>query len=142
TGWSNAPQGTSINFTKSPVNFGTFTTANPCTTVLATGSCTITLTSNATGLSTVTASTSLIVGTVSLTRSTDGTGGNSGPAKKLFVDAKISIAPSATNRVGQPHTFTATLLADTGNGVFAAAANQPMTITLTANGATPNPAGP
>src|SRR5207249_11332221 len=77
TGWSNAPQGTSINFTKSPVNFGTFTTANPCTTVLATGSCTITLTSNATGLSTVTASTSLIVGTVSLTRSTDGTGGNS-----------------------------------------------------------------
>jgi phosphoheptose isomerase len=139
TGWSNAPSG-SIGFTKSPVNFGTFTTANPCT-IGANGSCTITLTSNTTGLSTVTASTSLIVGTVSLTRSTDGTGSNSGPATKRFVDAKISITPSATNRVGQPHTFTATLLADTGAG-FAAAAGQPLTITLTGNGATPNPAGP
>src|SRR5439155_10916737 len=35
----------------------------------------------------------------------------------------------------------ATLLADTGAG-FAAAAGQPLTITLTGNGATPNPAGP
>jgi len=39
---------------------------------------------------------------------------NSGDAVKTFVDAKISIAPNATNEVGQPHTFTVTVLQDDG----------------------------
>ena len=51
-----------------------------------------------------------------LTRNTNGTGGNSGPATKTWVNAKISITPDATNQVGQPHTFTVTLMKDTGDG--------------------------
>ena len=48
-------------------------------------------------------------GGVVLTRNTDGTGANSGPAVKTWVNAKIAITPNATNEVGQPHTFTVTL---------------------------------
>ena len=57
------------------------------------------------------------VGGVSLTRHTNGTGANSGPAVKTWVNARISIAPNATNEVGQPHTFTVTLQKDTGTGI-------------------------
>jgi hypothetical protein len=130
TGWANAPSGTSINFT---TNFGSFTTSNPCTTVGATGSCTITLTSSATGVSTVNASTSVLVFGVSLTRSTNGQAFNSGPATKTWVDAKIAISPlTATNRVGDPHTFTVTLMKDLGDGNgFVAAANEHVDFTLT-----------
>ena len=39
-----------------------------------------------------------------------------GPATKTWVDARIAIAPNATNEVGQPHTFTVTLEKDTGDG--------------------------
>jgi uncharacterized repeat protein (TIGR01451 family) len=35
---------------------------------------------------------------------------------KRWVDAKIAIAPSAANRVGEAHTFTVTLLKDEGDG--------------------------
>jgi hypothetical protein len=64
-------------------------------------------------------------------------------AQKLWVNAAIVIAPNANNEVGQPHTFTATLLFDTGAGLQPAGAGQPVTITLTgANGANPVPAGP
>ena len=35
-------------------------------------------------------------------------------ATKTWVNARISIAPNATNEVGQPHTFTVTLEKDTG----------------------------
>src|SRR6185503_5983650 len=50
--------------------------------------------------------------------------------------ARISIAPNATNEVGQPHTFTVTLEKDTGSG-FGPAAGEHVTVTLTdGNGAT------
>ena len=62
-----------------------------------------------TGVTTVSAHTTVSVGGVSLTRNTDGVGANSGPATKRWVDAKIAIAPDATNLVTQPHTFTVTL---------------------------------
>ena len=51
-------------------------------------------------------------GGVVLTRTTDGVGANRGPAVKTWVNARISIAPNATNEVGQPHTFTVTLEKD------------------------------
>src|SRR5207247_2587994 len=42
--------------------------------------------------------------------------GGSGPAVKTFVDANITITPSATNAVGQPHTFTVTVQQNAGDG--------------------------
>ena len=80
------------------------------------------------------------VGGVSLTRDTNGVPANSGPAVKTWVNAKITITPNATNAVGQPHTFTATLSKDTGTGTFVAAAGETVTITLTnSNGAAAEP---
>ena len=60
---------------------------------------------------------------------------NSGPAVKRWVNARIAIAPNATNEVGQPHTFTVTLQQDTGNGAgFVAFAGQHVDFTLTPAG--------
>ena len=132
----NAPDGTQISFTidSGP---GSFTSANPCTTSLGTGSCTINLTSAVTGVTVVSAHTTIAVAGVTLIRNTDGTGANSGPATKRFVNARISITPSATNRVGAPHTFTVTLEKDTGDGAgFQPAAGEHVDVTLTdTNGA-------
>ena len=55
----------------------------------------------------------------------------------------ITITPSATNEVGQPHTFTVTVLNDTGSGLLPVGAGEQCNITLTnGNGAVANPAGP
>ena len=131
TGQVNAPDGTTINFTVNNAARGS------CTTAGGTGSCSLTLTSAMTGVWAVRASTTVSVGGLTLTRSTDGVAPNSGPAMKRWVNAKISIAPSATNVVGQPHTFTVTLQKDTGDGNgFVAASGEHVTVTLTdSNGA-------
>ena len=143
SGFVNAPDGTQISFSKAS-GPGTLGTPNPCTTTGGTGSCTITLTSNDTGLTAVSASTTVNVGGQMLTRSTDGVGSNSLPAKKTWVNAKIAIAPNATNEVGKPHTFTVTLQKDSGNGAgFVAAAGETVSVSLAgSNGAVPSPAGP
>ena len=133
--FANAPDGTQISFTidSGP---GAFTSANPCTTAGGTGSCTITLVSAVTGVTTVSAHTTVSVGGVSLTRNTNGAGANSGAATKTWVNARISITPNATNEVGAPHTFTVTLEKDPGTGVFVAAAGEHVDVTLTdSNGA-------
>ncbi len=77
TGFVNAPDGTQISFTidSGP---GAFTTTNPCTTAGGTGSCSITLSSAVTGVTTVSAHTTVAVGSVTLTRNTDGTRGEFG----------------------------------------------------------------
>src|SRR5262249_58286156 len=111
TGPASAPAGTSITFS--------ITGAPPalnCTTSGGTGSCSVSYSSATTGVDVVVASTTVSVGGVSLTRATDSTHGSSGPATKRWVNAKIAIAPNATNVVGQPHTFTVTLSQDTGDG--------------------------
>jgi len=136
TGSANAPDGTLISFSidSGPGSF--VGGVNTCTTSGGTGSCTVQITSAVTGVTTVSAHTTLAVDTVSLTRNTDGTGGNSGPATKTWVNAKISIAPTATNEVGHSHMFTVTVMKDTGTGTFVAAAGEPVTVTCTAsNGA-------
>src|SRR5262249_23465992 len=56
-----------------------------CTTTSGTGSCTVTLTSNTAGTTVINASTTVTVGGVVLTRTTDGMNGNSGPATKVSV---------------------------------------------------------
>ena len=137
SGFVNAPAGTPITFAidSGP---GGFTSSNPCLTVGVTGSCTIDLVSPATGVTKVSASAPVTVSGVALNRTTDGTAGNSGPATKTWVNARILIAPNATNEVGDPHTFTVTLEKDLGDGAgFVAAANEHVDVTLTdSNGAT------
>ena len=87
-------------------------------------------------MTTVSAQTTVSVGGVSLTRATTGNAGNSGPAVKTWVNARISIAPNATNAVGEPHTFTVTLEVDPGTGTFGPAAGEHVDVTLTdSNGA-------
>src|SRR5204863_476676 len=85
----------------------------------------------------------------------------SGPALKRFVEANITITPSAVNPVNGLHTFTVTVMENdginagqdiTGDGIadgdgatgFAPAPNgTPVTVTLAGtNGAVPVPAGP
>ena len=81
------------------------------------------------------ATTTFSVGGVSLTRATDGTGGNSVDANKVFVDAYITIAPDATNPVGVPHTFTVTVNKNLGlGGGYVAAAGEHVDFTLTNGG--------
>src|SRR5947208_2140976 len=47
-----------------------------------------------------------LTGQGSVTRTTNGTGGNSGPASKTWADATIAITPAtATNSVGSNHTL-------------------------------------
>ena len=89
TGFTNAPDGTQISFTidSGP---GTLGTPNPCTTSGGTGSCTITLSSATPGTTKISAHTTVSVGGVALTRHTDGTGANSGPATKLWADDTVT----------------------------------------------------
>lgn len=62
---------------------------------------------------------------------------NSVPAIKKFVDANITITPNATNKVGDPHTFTVTVNENAGDGLgFVPAVGESVTVTLTnTNGA-------
>ncbi len=133
-GFTNAPAGTLITFTKVSGPGSFVGGINTCTTVGATGSCTVQITSLTTGTTVVKAATDVTVGGVVLHRETaDGLAGDSGNASKNWVGvgAQISIAPSATNEVGQPHTFTVTLLKDTGTGIFVPAAGEHVDFTLT-----------
>jgi len=131
TGFVNAPDGTTITFTNDNSGPGTPNPPTSCVTAAGSGSCTTTITSSVTGSETVSAHTTVTVGGVALTRHTNGTGANSGPATKTWVNARISIAPNATNAVGQPHTFTVTLQKDNGTGTFVAASGEHVTVTLT-----------
>src|SRR5262249_33722395 len=92
-GFVNAPAGTVVSVAK--VSGPGDLSAPSCATVGATGSCTVTLTSTTTGVTVVSAGTIVTVGGVSLVRTTDGLAGNSVPATKRWVNAKITIAPDA-----------------------------------------------
>jgi hypothetical protein len=109
------------------------------------GQCAIQFTSPTGGKVVGNASVTLTLAGVTFTRDTDpattnipaGPGG-SGPATKTFVDANITIAPNATNEVGQPHTFTVTVKRNTGvgNGFVNVPDGVQPTVTLTnSNGA-------
>src|SRR5439155_15540234 len=136
TGSHDAPNGTLISFAlvSGP---GSFDGANSCTVANGLGSCTVKIKSGTTGTATVRASTNVNVSGVQLHReSGDGLAGDSADASKLWAAAKITIAPDATNDVGQSHTFTVTLSRDTGAG-FAPAPGEHVSVTLTdSNGAT------
>ena len=71
--------------------------------------CTVTINNSTADVFTATASAQVHVDGLVLSRSTNGQSGNSGPATKTYVDASISIAPSAVNEVGHQHVFTVTV---------------------------------
>ena len=108
----NAPAGTIISFAKvsGPGKFlvgqNESDTAQ-CATIGTTGSCTVNLKSTTSGTTIVSASTTVAVGPLTLTRTTNGQAGNSGPATKHWADAYIKITPDDVNPVNAPHTFTA-----------------------------------
>jgi len=89
SGSVSAPAGTQITFTidSGPGSF--VGGVSSCMTVAATGSCTVTITSAVPGTTVVSAHTTVAVAGVSLTRDTNGAGGNSGPATKLWADAAV-----------------------------------------------------
>src|SRR5262249_27672667 len=134
-GFVPAPDGTLIHHTilSGP---GSFVGSADCTTSGGTGSCTVTITSNVAGTTVVQATTNVVVGGQTLTRTTGDGLHNDGPnAQKTWGSAQISIAPDATNEVGVSHTFTVTLLKDTGGGLVPAAGEH-VDVTLTdSNGA-------
>ncbi|MFL5936047.1 MAG: hypothetical protein ACJ76U_04320, partial [Gaiellaceae bacterium] len=139
-GFANAPAGTVC--TVSIISGPGAPASQNCATDAA-GSCQVTIGSVATGLSTIRASTNVAVAGLTIHRQTgDAHVGDSADAQKLWMNARISIAPNATNEINQLHTFTVTLETDTGSG-FSPAAGKTVTVTLSGiNGANPNPAGP
>jgi hypothetical protein len=137
-----APAGTEVDFTirSGP---GHFLSPSACIVSDGSGDCHVVVSSPVTGVTTVSALTTLDVDGKTLTRSTDGAAANSDPAWQRWVDAKIAIRAPQPSRVGQPVTFTARLEKDTGTGSFEPAAGEPVTITATAsNGASLTPLGP
>jgi len=110
--------GVTVTGTKTDSNGATssWVGGDSCTTD-ATGTCTLTITSPTPGQTSVSASADVdFANDGSTTVTTDGTGDNSGPAVKTWVDARISIGDSGTNKVGDPHTFTVTTEQNAGDG--------------------------
>jgi hypothetical protein len=119
SGFAPAPAGTGVTFSLtagSPP--AAFVGSNSCTTIGATGMCTVTINSGTATLVTIHATTTVTVGGLSVTRSTgDGLSGDSADAQKTYVDARINLSPlTATNNVQSPHTITATVEQNLGSG--------------------------
>jgi len=147
-GFVNVPNGTKPTVTLTNTNgANALVSSNSCnTTGTVAGQCTVTFKSNSAGLVTGNAAVTLVIGGVTLKRDTDpatsgipsGPGG-SGPAKKFYVDANITIGPNGNNPIGVHHTFTVTVKQDngTGDGLVPVADGTKPTVTLTdSNGAT------
>jgi uncharacterized cupredoxin-like copper-binding protein len=109
-----------VNGVKPTVTFDPNTvdiTENTCaTTGTVNGECTVTFNSDTAGVFKGHATLTLTIGGVEYTIETDGEGENSGDAKKTYVDARIKIGDTATNNVGEPHTFTVLVEENDGTG--------------------------
>jgi uncharacterized repeat protein (TIGR01451 family) len=117
-----------INFTKT-AGVGSLSDTSVPT---STGCAQTTLTTTEAGNSTVTAQAVFNVDGVAFDISTDGTGDNSNPAEKDWVQvkAKIQISPlEGTNKVGESHNLTACVYVDTGSGY--GLYTEPITINFT-----------
>jgi hypothetical protein len=107
TGEVNAPEGTIIDFA---IESGPgLLTAETCTTVGSTGSCSVTLNSAVAGVTVVSASADVNVQGVIFELETDGQSGNSDNLTKRWIDGFITIGPSAVNPLNAPHTFKVTV---------------------------------
>ncbi|MDQ1374100.1 MAG: hypothetical protein QOJ09_1438, partial [Actinomycetota bacterium] len=129
-----APAGTIIKFAKVS-GPGTFDSGvDQCATVANSGSCSVSITSPAAGTTVVSASTTVQVGPLTLTRSTNGNAGpgGSGNAVKEWADGYIKITPDGVNPVNQQHIFTAEF------GVLPGGADKVTDVSINADVA-PNP---
>ena len=118
TGWMDAPDGTEVEFVTDFGTFGDLLDPAEMTETVETvnGLATVDLVSDTPGVSEVSASVEITVEGIILERETDGTGGNSEPAEKTWVNARINIGDDGTNEVGDPHTFTAHVEINDGSG--------------------------
>lgn len=73
----------------------------------ATRSCTLVINSNDPGVFTANASVTVTIGGVTFNLTTNGQNGNSGPATKTYVDARVTLTPDGVNEVNHPHPVTA-----------------------------------
>lgn len=126
---------TAIPSGATPVGFPSITTSvspapttqsNTCATPQIQGNvatCTLTINSDTPTIYTANAATTVTIGSVTLTRATDGNAGpgGSGPATKGYVDARIRLAPNGVNEVGSPHQITAAVEINSGAGWVPAA---------------------
>ena len=100
------------------------------------GTCTVSFSSTKTGTHTGTAGATISAGPtggkidINVTTTADATVAANQDALKTWVNAKITIGDDATNRVGNPHTFTVTVQKDAGDGSGFVAANG-LTVTAT-----------
>jgi uncharacterized repeat protein (TIGR01451 family) len=115
TGYVNAANGTVVDLAIAGGGVGSLS-ASSCTTSGGTGSCSVTDTSAVPGVDVVTASVDTTLAGKAVSRSTNGSAGNSGPATKTWVDANIEIGPNGTNPVGHTHTFTGHVKVNDGSG--------------------------
>src|SRR5205085_386296 len=85
------------------------------TTTDSSGQRTVIVNSSSAGTSTLSASVTLTVSGVSLTRALgDTNAGDDAKVTKTWVDAHITVSPSSTNAVGSAHTFTVTVQKNLG----------------------------
>ena len=141
SGFVPAPDGSEVTFDvmSGP---GSFAGASSCTTTG--GSCSVELTSDASGVTTVSATTEVVVAGVPLTRTTGTGDNNGGNAVETWVDAYITIGSDDSNGIGDAASLTVTVWEDDGSGRgFLPAAGAPVTVTLgNESGADANAAGP
>jgi hypothetical protein len=135
-----AAAGASVTVTLTNGLGATADPAGPFTgTTDANGQFKVTFTSATAGTVTGHASASFTFHGLVLSRQTDGLLGNSGDVVKRFVDANVTIAESAVNAVGNPHTFTITTNAFPA-GTTASLTS--LTVTVTPSGSNPTTCTP
>ncbi len=135
TGVTPAPNGTLVTFSLVNSNGATasFVGGNTCTTTG--GTCTVTINSPTAGSVAIHATTTFLVGGVSLTRATgDGLSTDSADAHKTYVDLQIKIDANSTNEINNSHTFTVTVKSDPGTGIFGAVSGATVTPGITGTG--------
>ena len=99
----------------------------------ANGQCIVTFGSASTGITTGTASASVTVNGITFTinTTTDASIAANQDATKNWVNARVGIAGTDTNSIGEEHTFTVTLQKDTeADGAYIAANGEQVTVTL------------
>lgn len=124
-----------------PADYTVTNTSCPTATFVAdVATCTLTVTSNKPAIFVANASATVQDAAsppTSVTVSTGVAAGQSPPATKYFVAARISLTPAtATNASGQDHTITATVEQNDGSG-WALASGKTATITLSTSGGSP-----
>jgi len=137
---------TDANGAISDIDEAASTCDEPGDNVDANGQCIIVFTSDTTGTVTGNATAAVTVEGEVFTVTTSGTGGNSGPVQKRFVDSKITLSPlTDTNGITENHVVTADVEVDLGDGNgFVTATVGHVDVTTTASGGavvTPNPGG-